>query len=172
MNDNTKVLIKNLMRYEVGFGCENYRQRYNFQPGQTVPVKWEHLYDVAFNRGFRRMIEEAHLRILPTNDDYKEIMETLQFTHLEEKIEKTLSYEEAKKILSINPLSTQYAKIKDYLKNGTGAAKENIANAAIDIKMKDYTMNEAILKVTGIDVLKTLQLQESPKSKSEEPLLI
>lgn len=173
MNENTKVLIKNLMRYQVGFKCENYMQHYNFQPGQTIPVKWEHLADVAFNHGFRVMIEQAHLRILPTNENYNEIMEELQFTHLMEKVEKSLSYEDAKKLLSIKPLSTQYAKIKDYLKNGTSATKENIANAAIEVKMKDYSMNEAILKATGIDVLKTLKLQEQPKEevRNEEPSL-
>ena len=165
MDDNKKVLIKNLMRHEVGFGCENHLQRFYLQPGQTIPVKWEYLYDAGFTRGFRYLIENSYLKILPSNENYSEIMEELQFSHLAEKIEDSISYDEIKKLLSIVPLSTQYAVIKQKLNKGSEATKKNFANAAIEIKMKDYVINEAILKATGIDVMKTLNLQEFPKEK-------
>jgi len=173
MDDNKKVLIKNLMRHEVGFGCENYLQRFYLQPGQTISVKWEHLYDAGFTHGFRYLIENSYLKILPTNEDYNEIMEELQFSHLAEKVEDAMSYEDIKKLLSTVPLVTQYAVIKNKLAKGSEATKKNFANAAIEIKMKDYAMNEAILEATGIDVMKTLKLQEAPKEKvkNEEPPL-
>ena len=173
MDDNKKILIKNLMRHEVGFGCENHLQRFYLQPGQTISVKWEYLYDAGFTRGFRYLIENSYLKILPTNEDYNEIMDELQFSHLAEKVENAMSYEEIKKLLSTVPLSTQYAVIKQKLNKSSEATKKNFANAAIEIKMKDYTINEAILKATGIDVMKTLKLQEPPKEKikSEEPPL-
>ena len=165
MDENTKVLIKNLTRFEVGFSCPNHTQIFNFQPGQTIPVKWEFLQDAAFGHGFRQLIEKTYLKILPTNPNYDEIMEELMFTDYKEKIEKSLSYEEAKKMLSIVPLSTQYSKIKDNLKKGTEATKKNIVRAALDLKIKDFTVNEAIEKATGIDVIKSLTLQEQPKSE-------
>lgn len=164
MDENTKILIKNPTRFEVGFNCLNHAQVFNFQPGQTIPVKWELLEDAAFGRGFRQLIEKGYLKILPTNSNYNEIMEELQFSHLVKKIEKSLSYDEAEKMLKIVPLSTQYSKIKDNLKNGTEATKKNIVDAAIKIKLKDYTVNEAIEKATGINVIKTLTLQEAPKN--------
>lgn len=168
MDDNKKVLIKNLMRHEVGFGCENHLQRFNLQPGATIPVKWEYLQDAGFSHGFRYLIENSYLKILPTNEDYNEIMDELQFTHLAEKgIEKAMSYDEIKKLLSTVPLVTQYAIIKEKLAKGSEATKKNFANAAIEIKMKDYAMNEAILQATGIDVMKTLKLQEKPDKKQD-----
>lgn len=167
MNDDTKVLIKNITKFDVGFNCPNHTQVFNFYPGQTIPVKWEYLYDAAFGRGFRQLIEKAYLKILPTNENYEEIMDELQFSHLLEKIEKSLSYEDAKNIFSIIPLSTQYGKIKEFLKDGNEATKQNIVNAALDLKIKDYIINDAIKKATDIDVLKTLMLQENPK---DDPL--
>lgn len=168
MDENTKVLIKNLTRFEVGFNCLNHVQVFNFQPGQTIPVKWEFLQDAAFGRGFRQLIEKGYLKILPTNSNYKEIMEELMFTEKMEEIDNSLSYEEAKKMLSTVPLSTQYSKIKNNLKNGTEATKKNIVAAALDLKIKDYTINEAIEKATSINVMNSLNLQEAPKT--EKPL--
>lgn len=167
MNENTKVLLKNLTNHEVGFGCTNYMQHFNFQPGQTAPVKWEYLADAAFDYGFRYMIENSYLKILPENASYNEIMEELQFTHLAEKVEKAISYEEIKNILKVNPLSTQYSKIKKILKSGSEAEKKNVAMAAIELKIKDYTINTAIKEATNIDVLKALELQDKPKEIKE-----
>ena len=71
-------------------------------------------------------------------------------------------------LISINPLSTQYGVIKKQLKEGTAATKENFAKAAIELEIKDYTINEAIEKATGINVLNTLNLKATPKKKEEE----
>lgn len=163
MDENSKVLIKNLTRYEVGFNCPNHVQVFNFQPGQTIPVKWEFLQDAAFAHGFRQLIAKAYLKILPTNENYKEIMEELMFTDFMEEIDNSLSYEEVKKMLSVVPLTIQYSKIKENLKNGTEATKKNIVEAALELKIKDYVINEAIEKATGINVIKTLNLKETPK---------
>ena len=165
MNENAKVLIKNLTNHVVGFGCTNYSQHFDFNPGQTMPVKWEYLYDAGYDRGFRYMIENSYLKIVPENENYKEIMEELQFTHLMEKIEKAMSYEEVKNILKIKPLSTQYSKIKKILKEGSETEKKNVALATIELKIKDYTINSAIKEATGTDVIKALELQETPKDK-------
>lgn len=161
MNENTKVLIKNLTNHAVGFGCVNYPQHFNFQPGQIVSVKWEYVADAAFDYGFRYMIENSYLKIMPNNQEYKEIMEELQFTHLMEKVESSISYEDVKNILKIKPLSTQYSKIKKILKDGNEAERKNVAMAAIELKIKDYIINTAIKEATNIDVIKALELQEN-----------
>ncbi len=163
MDENTKVSIKNLTNHAVGFGCVNYPQHFNFQPGQVVPIKWEYVSDAAFDYGFRYMIENSYLKIMPNNQNYAEIMEELQFTHLMEKIEKSLSYEDIKAIFRIKPLSTQYSKIKKILKEGSETEKKNVAMAAIELKIKDYIVNTAIKEATNIDVIKALELQETPK---------
>ena len=168
MNENTKVLIKNLTNHAVGFGCVNYPQHFNFQPGQTVSVKWEYVADAAFDYGFRYMIENSYLKIMPTNSEYKEIMEELQFTHLMEKVENSISYDDVKNILKIKPLSTQYSKIKKILKEGNEAEKKNVAMAAIELKIKDYMINTAIKEATNIDVIKALELQEN-SNVNEKP---
>ena len=165
MNENTKVLIKNLTNHEIGFGCANYPQHFNFNPGQSIPIKWEYIVDAGFDRGFRYMIENSYLKIMPNNENYKEIMEELQFTHLMEKVENAISYEDIKNILKIKPLSTQYSKIKKILKEGSEAERKNVAMAAIELKIKDYIINTAIKEATGIDVIKALELQETPKEK-------
>ena len=168
MDENIKVSIKNLTNHVVGFGCVNYPQHFNFQPGQIVPIKWEYIADAAFNYGFRYMIENSYLKIMPTNPNYAEIMEELQFTHLMEKVEKAVSYEDVKNMLKIKPLSTQYSKIKKVLKEGSEAEKKNVAMAAIELKVKDYTINTAIKEATGIDVIKALELQEVPKENNNK----
>ena len=111
------------------------------------------------------MIENSYLKIMPNNENYKEIMEELQFTHLMEKVENAISYEDIKNILKIKPLSTQYSKIKKILKEGSEAERKNVAMAAIELKIKDYIINTAIKEATGIDVIKALELQETPKEK-------
>jgi hypothetical protein len=174
MDDNKKVLIKNLMRYEVGFNCLNFPQRFYLQPGQVIGVRWEYLYDTAFSRGFRYLIENSYLKILPTNENYNEIMEELQFSHLAEKLENAMSYEDIKKLLSTVPLVTQYAVIKEKISKGSEATKKNFANAAIEIGMEDIAMNKVIKEATGIDVLKTLELKNAPqenKTEEEFPLV-
>lgn len=165
MNGDTKVLIKNLTDHVVGFTCTNYPQRFYFQSGQIVPVKWDYLEDVAFSYGFRYMIENSYLKIMPNNENYKEIMEELQFTHLMEKVENAMSYEDIKNILKIKPISTQYSKIKKILREGSETEKKNMAMAAIELKVKDYIINTAIKEATGTDVIKALELQEAPKEK-------
>lgn len=165
MNENAKVSLKNLTNHVVGFGCTNFLQHFNFNPGQTIPIKWELLYDAAFDNGFRYMIENSYLKIMPETENYKEVMEELQLTYLMEKVEKAMSYEEIKNILKIKPLSTQYSKIKKILKEGSETEKNNVAMAAMELKVKDYTINSAIKEATGTDVIKALELQETPKDK-------
>ena len=41
--------------------------------------------------------------------------------------------------------------------------KKNVAMAAIELKIKDYIVNTAIKEATNIDVIKALELQETPK---------
>ena len=165
MKEDSKVLIKNLTNHSVGFKCINKPNHFDFNSGQTLPIKWEYIEDVGYSKGFRYLIEESYLKILPETENYSEVMENLQFSHLTEKIEKSLDYNEAKKLLRIVPLSTQYAKIKEYLKEGTETTKKNIANAAIELGIKDYVVNSAVKEATDIDILKTLELKAADKEK-------
>ena len=165
MKENQKVLINNLTNHEVGFKCVNFPSSYNFNGGQTLAVKWEHLEDASYSKGFRYMLENAMLRVDPKNDNYEEIMDELQLSHLKEVIDNSLSYEDAKKLLSVTPLAVNYNKIKTQLDSGTPTTKENIAKAAIELEIKDYMVNTFIKKATGIDVIKTLELNSSSEEK-------
>lgn len=165
MKEDSKVLIKNLTNHSVGFKCVNKPNHFNFNVGQTLPIKWEYVEDVGYDKGFRFLIEESYLKILPESENYADVMDSLQFSHLAEKIEKSLDYNEAKRLLSVVPLSTQYAKIKEYMKEGTETTKKNIANAAIDLGIKDYVVNTAVKNATNIDILKTLELKTAEKEK-------
>ena len=102
---------------------------------------------------------------MPETENYEEIMEDLQLTHLKEVIDNSLSYEEVKKILNTNPLSTQYGLIKKQLNEGTITTKENFAKAAIELEIRDYVVNNAVKQSTGIDILKTLELNSTSKEK-------
>lgn len=165
MKEDSKVLIKNLTNHSVSFQCINKPNHFSFNSGQTLPIKWEYVEDVGYDKGFRFLIEQAYLKIMPESENYSEIMENLQFSHLAEVIEKSLSYEEAKKLLKVTPLSTQYGKIKEYLKEGTETTKRNIANAAIELEIKDYIINSSVKNATGIDILKTLELKTTDAKK-------
>lgn len=165
MKENQKVYIKNLTNYDVGFGCVNFPNHYNLASGQTLPIRWEHVEDASFGPGMRYLYTNGYLKIMPQTENYEEIMDYLQLSSLKEIIDNSLSYEDAKRILSISPISTQYGAIKKHLKEGTEATKKNLANAALDLKIKDYTINTAIKAATNIDVLKTLELQEEPEKE-------
>ena len=165
MKEDSKVLIKNLTDHSVGFKCLNKPNYFKFNAGQTLPIKWEYIEDVGYDKGFRYLIEHGYLKIMSESENYTEIMEELQFSHLIEVVENSLSYEEAKKLLKIVPLSTQYGKIKEYMKEGTETTKRNIANAAIELEIKDYVVNSAVKNATGIDVLKTLELKAADQKK-------
>ena len=165
MKEDSKVLIKNLTNHSVGFTCINKPNSFDLSRGQTLPIKSEYIEDVGYNRGFRYLIEQGYLKIMPESENYSQIMDELQFSHLAEVVENSLSYEEAKKLLKIVPLSTQYGKIKEYMKEGTETTKRNIANAAIELEFRDYVVNSAVKSATGIDVLKTLELKAADQKK-------
>ena len=162
--ENQKVLIKNLTNHSVGFGCTNLPVHYELNGGQTLPVKWEHLEDAGFSKGFRYLIDNGILRIEPKTENYEQIMDELQFSYDKKVLDSSLTYEECKKLFQVTPLSVNYGVIKKYLTEGTEQTKKNIANAAIELKVKDYTLNSFIKKATNIDVIKTLELN----SESEE----
>lgn len=168
MNENQKVLIKNLTNHEVGFLCPNSRKNFVLAPDQLLSVKWEYIEDVEYDKGFRYFFENGYLKIDSKTENYEEVMDELQLSYLKEKIDKSLSYEDVKKILKKNPLSTQYAVIKKHLREGTETTKQNFANAALELKIKDYTINTAIKNATGIDVLKALELNEEPQKQIGE----
>lgn len=161
MLENQKVLVKNMTNHKVGFTCVNFPNFYEFNGGQVLPVKWEHLEDAAYSTGVRYMFENAMLRIEPTTENYSEVMENLQLSHLAEQIDNSLGYAEAKKLLSVTPLAANYAKIKNHLEMGTATTKENIAKAALELKIKDYMVNTWVKKATNIDVIKALELNEA-----------
>ena len=169
MKENQKVYIKNLTNHSVGFGCVNYPNHYELASEQILPVKWEHLEDASFERGMRYLFNNGYLKIMPNTENYEEIMDELQLSYLKEVIDNSLSYSDAKKILSTVPLSTQYGVIKKQLKEGTETTKQNITNAALELGIRDYTINTAIKNATDIDVIKTLELKaELGKENKEE----
>lgn len=165
MKENQKVLIKNLTNHEVGFNCPNFPNSYILNPGQVMGVKWEHLEDASYSKGMRYMFVNGILKIDPKTENYSEIMDELQLEDLKEIIDNSLSYEEAKKLFSIVPLQVNYGIIKKHLETGTVTTKQNIASAAIELGIKDYTLNGIIKKATNIDVVKTLELNETPKKE-------
>ena len=161
--ENQKVLIKNLTNYKVGFGCTNFPVHYELNAGQTLPVKWEHLEDAGYSKGFRYLINNGFLRIEPKTENYEKIMEELQFPYDKEVVDNSLSYEDCKKLFQVTPIQVNYGVIKKYLTEGTEQTKKNIANAAIELKIRDYTLNSFIKKATDIDVIKTLELNSEPE---------
>lgn len=168
MKENQKIYIKNLTNHSVGFSCVNYPNHYELAGEQVLPVKWEHIEDVSFEPGMRYLFNNGYLKIMPNTENYEEVMDELQLSHLKEVIDNSLSYSDAKKILSTIPLSTQYGVIKKQLKEGTEITKQNITNAAIELGIKDYMINTAIKNATGIDVLKTLELKVQPEKENKE----
>lgn len=165
--ENSKVLIKNLTNHNVGFGCSNYPVHYELNAGQTLPVKMEHLEDAAFSRGFRYMINNGILRVDSKTENYEQVMDDLQFSYEKKEIDNSLSYDEAKKLLMVTPLQVNYSTIKKHLTEGSEQAKKNIADAAIELKVRDYTLNSMIKKATNIDVIKTLELKSTPDKQEE-----
>lgn len=168
MKENQKVYIKNLTNHSVGFSCVNYPNHYDLAGEQVLAVKWEHLEDAAFDRGVRYLLNNGYIKIMPDNENYNEIMDELQLSELKEKIDNSLSYNDAKKILSIVPLSTQYGVIKKYLKEGNEITKQNLAKAALELGIKDYTLNTIIKNATDIDIFKTLELKEEPGKRENK----
>ena len=82
MKDNQKILIRNLTNNKIGFGCVNFPAKYIFNPGQVLAIKEEHLEDVSYDKGFRYMLENGMLKIESNNENYNEIMDDLQVSHL------------------------------------------------------------------------------------------
>ena len=168
MLENQKVLIKNLTNHEVGFACVNFPNRYNFNAGQTLADKFEHIEDAIYSRGMQYMINNGILKIDSKTENYERVMEELQLSDKKEIIDNSLSYEEAKKLFKVSPLQVNYAIIKKHLTEGTEQTKKNIASAAIELEIRDYTLNGIIKKATGIDVIKTLQLNSTPEKQQED----
>ena len=88
--ENQKVLIKNLTNHSVGFGCTNLPVHYELNGGQTLPVKWEHLEDAGFSKGFRYLIDNGILRIEPKTENYEQIMDELQFSYDKKVLDKNV----------------------------------------------------------------------------------
>lgn len=167
MFENQKVLIRNLTNHNVGFGCSNFPVHYKLNAGQVLPIKWEHIEDAGYSKGFRYMVDNGILRIDPKTENYEKIMEELQFPYDKKVVDNSLSYEDSKKLFQVTPLQVNYGVIKKYLTEGTEQTKKNIANAAIELEIRDYTLNSIIKKATNIDVLKTLELKSTPEKQEE-----
>ena len=167
MKESQKVFVRNLTNNEVGFKCVNFPNVYNFNPGQVLGVKFEHLEDVIYTKGFRYMLDNGILKIDPKTDNYQEVLEELQLVEKQKIFDNSLSYADAKKLFQVTPLQVNYGVIKKHLTEGTETTKKNIANAAIELQIRDYTLNGLIKKATNIDVIKTLELNSTPE-KTEE----
>lgn len=166
MLENQKVFIKNLTNHNVGFRCVNFPVHYSLNPGQSLPVKWEHIEDTVYDKGFRYMLDNGILKIDPKTENYDKVMEELGLAEVKKQIESSLSYDEIKKMLSVTPLAINYGVIKKKLEEGSENFKKSVASAAIELNIRDYTLNGIIKKNTGIDVIKTLELNST--SEKEE----
>ena len=165
MLENQKVFIKNLTSHTVGFQCVNFPVHYDLNAGQVLPVKWEHIEDTVYDKGFRYMLDNGILKIDPKTENYDKVMEELGLVEVKKKIEESLSYDEIKKMLSVTPLAINYGIIKKKLEEGSEEFKKSVATAAVELNIRDYTLNGIIKKHTGIDVIKTLELNSTPEKE-------
>ena len=165
MFENQKVFIKNLTNHNVGFQCVNFPVHYELNPGQNLPIKWEHIEDTVYDKGFRYMLNNGILKIDPKTENYDKVIEELGLAEAKKEIESSLSYDEIKKLLSVTPLAINYGIIKKKLEEGNEEFGKSVASAAIELKIHDYTLNSIIKKNTGIDVIKTLELNSTPEKE-------
>lgn len=163
MDDKTKIQIKNLTDHRVGLQCNNFPASYKFNAGQILKVPWEHLQDASYDFGVSYLFRNGMLRVEKTNPDYDEIMEEMQLSEFKERIESSLSLEDAKKLLSVSPIQNCYFKVKTELTNGTAGTKENIVNAALELGIRDYKLNQMIKEAMGVNVIRTLELEDEMK---------
>lgn len=167
MLENQKVFIKNLTNHNVGFQCVNFQVHYELNAGQILPIKWEHIEDTVYDKGFRYMLDNGILKIDPKTENYDKVMEELGLAEVKKEIESSLGYDEIKKLLSVTPLAVNYGIIKKKLEEGSEEFKRSLALAAIELNIRDYTLNSIIKKYTGIDVIKTLELNSNPDKQEE-----
>lgn len=165
MLENQKVFIKNLTNHTVGFTCVNFPVHYELNAGQLLPIKWEHIEDTVYDKGFRYMLDNGILKIDPKTENYDKVMDELGLGGVKPELEESMSYDEIKKLFSVTPLAVNYGVIKKKLEEGNDQFKKSLAAAAIELKIRDYTLNSIIKKATGIDVIKTLELNSTPEKE-------
>ena len=165
MLENQKVFIKNLTNHNVGFSCVNFPVHYELNAGQLLPIKWEHIEDTVYDKGFRYMLDNGILKIDPKTENYEKVLDELGLIDSKKELEESVSYDEIKKLLSVTPLAVNYGVIKKKLEEGNEQFKKSLASAAIELQIRDYTLNSIIKKATGIDVIKTLELNSTPEKE-------
>ena len=159
---NSKVLIENISTATVGIDCINFAAHYSIPRERSLAVKWEHLLDASYLSGFKKLFEDGFLRIAATDPNYTEVMEELGFVDVKEEINSNVSLHEAKELLSKKLAHFTLEKIKREIENGSPETRRNFAQAAIELKIRNYTINEYIKKYTGID---TIKIQEDAEKE-------
>ena len=111
------------------------------------------------------MLDNGILKIDPKTENYEKVLDELGLIDSKKELEESVSYDEIKKLLSVTPLAVNYGVIKKKLEEGNEQFKKSLASAAIELQIRDYTLNSIIKKATGIDVIKTLELNSTPEKE-------
>lgn len=159
---NTKVLVENISTATVGIDCINYPAHYSIPRERSLGIKWEHLLDASYLSGFKKLFEEGFLRIAENDSNYTEVMEELGFGEIKEEIVSNVSLREAKELLSKRMVHFTIEKVKREIENGSPETRRNFAQAVIELKIRNYAINECIKKYTGID---TIKIQEDAEKE-------
>lgn len=156
-----KVQVKNMSRNTVVLIVENsnYLRKFDGE-GAIIHVPFDVLFEGLSEKGVMTLIEEGVLSIVDKQDRIDLGLETAD----EESKYVTMSSEEMLAILNKN----NAIELKETLSNLPLEQQRKFAAVAVENDITNFGINKIIKDITGIDVIKNVQLKEEMKVESED----
>lgn len=155
-----KVQIKNMSRNTIVFIVENsnYLRKFDGE-GAIIHIPFDILFEGLSEKGVMTLFEEGALSIIDKQDRIDLGLETAD----EESKFVTLTSEEMLTILNKN----NAVELKETLTKLPLEQQKKFATVAVENNITNYGISQIIKNITGIDVIRNVQIIEEMKADEE-----
>lgn len=161
LNDDTLVLVRNMVDHKVVYVIPELNRRVVFEPFQEKKVPASELRALNYSNGGEVLIHN-YLCIL--NDDMR-----AEFNIPSDQIEYTWTIQDIHRVLE--DLNTPIEVLEDALDFAPEGIRELIVDSAVKWKIPDSNRRKVISRMTGVNIDKMIEFAEiTEQTVNEEPI--
>lgn len=147
----SKTKIKNLSNFKISIILPNVRFARDINPQQEVIVPEDVIEEINYDPGCRSFIQDGFLAIISEDENIKEqMLKSSKTTAIDIDVDDLLK-------------NQSIAKLSGVLKDASPALKDLIVERAVALSIADEPHNNVIMKFTGTDVIKAIELRHTSK---------
>ena len=156
LDKNTIIKVTNRTRSSVGSRIEDMNLRRTFAPGETKEITYEELKKLSYKYGGQVILQDC--LVLDNEAAVAELLGTVEPEYY-------YSPEKVKEVL----LNGSYEAFLDCLDFAPDGVLNLIKDYAVRYNLNDIQKREAILKKTGFNVTKAIEINQLSATAEEEP---